>query len=282
MLGLPATQASITFDAQLVTGGYPRLVLELQRSSSLDAFLGDQLSDDSSELAVMGQRVLDAEFPRDVHAAEVLRAIGTGERAFSAISGRAGVSHTSLTRTLALLADKRVVAADLPTSTKQSKLARYRIADPYLRFWLRIVEPGISDIQRGRPDLAKARLAANWATYRGRAVEPLVRESLARLAVDDPALGGAEAVGGWWPRTNTPEVDLVGVSPARAPKAVTFVGSIKWRDNQPFTRSDLDDLLNARVVVPGGEKARPIAVTHTTAVVSGVETYTPDRLLDAW
>lgn len=37
-------------------------LLELRRSANLEAFLDDQLSDDSSELAVMGQRVLDAEF----------------------------------------------------------------------------------------------------------------------------------------------------------------------------------------------------------------------------
>jgi AAA+ ATPase superfamily predicted ATPase len=282
MLDLPPARAADAFDAQLVTGGYPRLVTEMRRSGGVDAFLDEQLADDSSELAVMGQRVLDAEFPGDMQAGEVLRTIGAGERAFSAISGRAGVASTSLTRTLALLADKRVVAVDLPTSTKPSKLARYRVADPYLRFWLRMVEPGVSDIQRGRPDLAKARLAAAWPAYRGRAVEPLVRASLVRLATADPALGGAEAVGGWWPRTNTPEVDLVGVRPAGDPKTVTFVGSVKWRENAPFTRSDLDDLLNARVVVPGGDKAPPVAVTRTQSAVAGAEVYTPPRLLEAW
>jgi AAA+ ATPase superfamily predicted ATPase len=284
MLQLPTSSAgaSAAFDAQLVTGGYPRLVQELHRSGDVERFLDDQFSDDNSELAVMGQRVLDAEFPREMQAADVLRTIGAGERVFSSISGRAGIAHTSLARTLELLAEKRVVAMDMPTSAKPSKLARYRVADPYLRFWLRIVEPGISDIQRGRADIAKNRLKTAWPTYRGRAVEPLVRESLARLAVDDPALGGAEAVGGWWPRTNTPEVDLVGVRPAIAPKAVAFVGSVKWRNNQPFTQSDLDELLNSRVAVPGGEKAPPIAVTRTTCTATGVETYTPDRLLDAW
>jgi uncharacterized protein len=42
------------------------------------------------------------------------------------------------------------------------------VADPYLRFWLRFVEPAISDIQRGRPDLAVVRVRREWPDYRGR------------------------------------------------------------------------------------------------------------------
>lgn len=108
MLDLPADRAADAFDAQMVTGGYPRLLVEWRRHPGLSAFLDDQLADDNSELVVMGQRVLDAEFPRDLQAGAVLRTIGSGERAFAAIAGRAGLEATPLSRTLKLLADKRV------------------------------------------------------------------------------------------------------------------------------------------------------------------------------
>src|SRR5512135_1456001 len=249
MLDLPADRAADAFDTQMVTGGYPRLLVEWRRHPGLGAFLDDQLADDNSELVVMGQRVLDAEFPRDLQAAAVLRTIGSGKRAFAAIAGRAGLEATPLSRTLKLLADKRVIAVDVPTSTKPAKLSRYRVADPYLRFWLRFAEPGVGDSQGRRPDLARARITRSWVTYRGRAVEPLVREALTRLAASDPALGGAEVVGGWWPRGNDPEVDR---------------------------------LLSDRALVPGGAAAAPVAVARTTCTAAGVAFYDPARLLAAW
>ncbi|MBL7499931.1 ATP-binding protein [Frankia sp. CNm7] len=283
MLAIGPDRASDAFDAQLITGGYPRLLLEWRRSGDMTRFLNDQLADENSELVVTGQRVLDAEFPADLQAGQVLRAVGAGDRAFSAIAARAGIAATPLTRALALLTEKRVIAADLPTSVKIGNLSRYRVADPYLRFWLRFIEDAVSDIQRGRPDLARTRVTGGWIKYRGRAVEPLVRLALARLATDDPVLGGAETVGGWWPRNNTPEIDLVGVrSVGGGVNAVTFVGSIKWRDNEPFTQRDLDYLLRDRAAVPGGEFAPPIAVTRTTTEAVGLATYDPARLLGAW
>ncbi|SBW26560.1 ATPase [Candidatus Protofrankia californiensis] len=282
MLGLGSERAAEAFDAQLITGGYPRLLLEWRRAGGLPAFLDDQLSDENSEIIVTGQRVLDAEFPRDLQASDVLRAIGAGDRAFSAIAARAGVASTPLTRALALLAGKRVIAVDRPVAVKVGTASRYRVADPYLRFWLRFLEGAVADIQRGRPDLARARVTGGWAAYRGRAVEPLVRQALTRLAIDDPALGGAESVGGWWPRNHTPEVDLVGVRPGKGANVVTFVGSIKWRDKEPFTQADLDHLLRDRAAVPGGDTALPVAVTRTTTQVPGLPSYDPARLLTAW
>jgi AAA+ ATPase superfamily predicted ATPase len=283
MLGIGPDQAADAFDAQLITGGYPRMLLEWRRSGDMRAFLTGQLADENSELVVTGQRVLDAEFPADLQASQVLRAIGAGDRSFSTIAARAGIAATPLTRALSLLADKRVIATDLPTAVKTGTVSRYRVSDPYLRFWLRFVEHAVSDIQRGRPDLATSRVASGWVSYRGRAVEPLIRTALARLALDDPALGAAETVGGWWPRNNTPEIDLVGVRrESGAVNTVTFVGSIKWRDNEPFTQRDLDALLRDRVVMPGGETAPPIAVTRTTCEVAGLPTFDPERLLGAW
>jgi hypothetical protein len=50
----------------------------------------------------------------------------------------------------------------------------------------------------GRSDLA--RLRENWTSWRGRAVEPLIREALARMCPDSQLLA-APAVGGYWTRT---------------------------------------------------------------------------------
>lgn len=105
---------------------------------------------------------------------------------------------------------------------------------------------------------------------------------MTRLAADDERLGGAHLVGGWWPRSNDPEVDLVGVAPAAGPQRVTFVGSVTWREASPFDRADLAALGVARQHVPGAGDAPLVAVSRVPADVPGVACYSPPDLLRAW
>lgn len=277
MLGLDDGQAAEAFDAYLVTGGYPRLLAEWPRAGGLRRFVNSQLNDDNSDLAVVGQRILDAEFPPDSQAAQVLRVIGSGERGYRNIASQANIQTASLSRALAVLQTKRVVAVDQPTSIKPANEPRYRVADPYLRFWLRFIEPALPDVSRGRSDIAQERLWNGWEAYRGRAIEPIVREALTRLGV-----AGSGFVGGWWPRNNNPEVDLVGVDRPDKSRRVTFVGSIKWRQKEPFGPRDLDLLRAHQAVVPGGASAPLLVVSRSGAIVDEVECVTPDRLLEAW
>lgn len=283
MLGLSPAEA---VDAYLVAGGYPRLLTEWSYSQRLWAFLEEQLAEPTSDLVVTGQRVLDAEFPSEVQAAVVLRAVGSGERSFRNLRATLGLEASPLSRSLATLeADKRIVARDVPVSAKPSREARYRVADPFLRFWLRFVEPSLPDIERGRPDLAVARARDSWPDYRGQGVEPVVRDALTRLAASDERLGGAAHVGGWWPRNNNPQIDLVGVDrgPGRQ-NTVCFVGSIKWRERAAFDHHDMAGLYVHRAAVPGGSEAPLVGVSRTAhARVSGLSAfYTPGDLLTAW
>jgi len=71
----------------------------------------------------------------------------TGERTFSTIANRAGagtpIPSGTLSPILANLIAMRVVAVDLPLSTRPgAKNKRYRVADPYLRFWLAFLQRG--------------------------------------------------------------------------------------------------------------------------------------------
>lgn len=96
-------------------------------------------------------------------------ALGAGETTFTAVArASGGLQATSLTRSLYILAAKRIVARDLPLSTSPSAEARYRVIDPYLRFWLRFVGPHLAEIERGRGDLVHARIRRDWSSWRGR------------------------------------------------------------------------------------------------------------------
>lgn len=287
MLGLGAADA---IDAHLVTGGLPLVIDEWPQGHGLFDYLGEALTRPTSALIVSGERALAAEFPAEVQARRVLAAIGSGERTFSNIRRAAGdIQPMSLHRGLELLIDKRVVAADLPLSTRPSKETRYRVTDTYLRFWLRFIGPHLAEIERGRGGLVLARIRESWSSWRGRAVEPLVREAIEEMA-GDARLGGAQYVGGYWTRTNDPEVDLVGAdaitsSDPPVAKDIAFVGSIKWRDNERFGPRDIDALAARRLHVPGATERTPmLAVSRAGFDVSdrAIVTLTPDDLVAGW
>ena len=98
------------------------------------------------------------------------------------------------------------------------------------------------------------RIRESWTSYRGAAIEPIVRASLERI-LPDPRLGAAR-----------------------------FVGSIKWREAASFDRADVARLIGHRDRVPGGtERSILVGVSR-----SGFETgdldvaLEPSDILDAW
>lgn len=275
---------AVAIDAQLVTGGYPRLCAEWRGAANAQAFLRRQLGDENSELIDVGRNVLAAEFPPDLQASRVLVAIGSGERTFKGIGARSGIGEQQLTRSLdTLTTAKRAVSADRPVSLKSGNDPRYRVADSYLRFWLRFIEPSLPDIARGRPDLALARVRESWPEFRGRAIEPIIRASVERLVLDDPDLAGTGTVGGYWTRSNTVEVDLVGVDRWPDARKVTLTGSVKWREQSPFNRRDLADLIEQRACVPGAADAPLVGVSRAGFTTDGLDrTYGPAGLVAAW
>jgi AAA+ ATPase superfamily predicted ATPase len=283
MLGLTAADA---FDAFLVTGGLPLICSQWASGAAQWDYLSNAVGDPTSALLVSGERSLAAEFPADIQARTVLGAVGSGERTFSNI-GRAagGIPQGSLARSLKLLTAKRMITVAEPLSTKPSKERRYRVTDPYLRFWLTFLGPHLTAIERGRGDRVLARIRASWTSWRGRAIEPVIRDALERLAppVSIGTDGAPGVVGGYWTRSNAPEIDLVIADRAPIAKQVIALGSIKWLEKAPFDSHDLAELHAHRTQLPGAAAdAALIAVARSGCVVEGVAYFGPDDLLAAY
>ncbi|MFJ8785649.1 ATP-binding protein [Streptomyces sp. NPDC102476] len=281
--------AADAVDAQLITGGFPEIVQSWHPGMSRIDFLGASVASPLSPLLVAGELSLLGEFPEASHSRAVLEAIGSGERTFSAVAAQAGgggaLPSGTLSPLLTTLQAKRVLTADLPLSVKpDSKNKRYRIADPYLRFWLAFLQRAIPLIERGRGDVALERIEGSWTTWRGRAVEPLIRESLLRLLPDDE-WPETEAIGGWWNRQNNPEIDLIGADSEPVARQVHFVGSIKWLENQPFGRHEYDALVRDMLAVPGTDPDTPCVAVSRCGVADGLPLtahWGPEDLVRAW
>jgi hypothetical protein len=161
------------------------------------------------------------------------------------------------------------VRKQLPYASRSATgSGRWVVVDPYLRFWLRFVEPNIELVERGRGQLALERVRRDWDTYRGRAIEPIVRASIEQLLPDE-RFAGARFVGGYWTRDNRIEVDLVGGAERSAPTPVSFVGSVKWREDARFDRADAAALASARADVPGAVPATPLIGVSRSGFADG-------------
>ena len=277
------TDPAEAFDAYLVTGGLPLICQDWPAGASMAQFLHASLEEPTSPLIVSAERVLAAEFPADVQARRVLTAIGAGEATFSHIRRAAGgLQPASLTRSLDLLVAKRIVAKDLPLSVRPSREARYRVADPYLRFWLRFVGPHLPEIERGRGDRVIARIERDWSTWRGRAIEPVIREALTRRS-PIPGLPAADVVGGYWTRTNVPEVDLIGADRGPIAKTIAYAGAVKWLERGALREDTVRQLVADLAAVPGASASTPlVAVSRSGVDARGVVALGPEELLEAW
>lgn len=278
------------FDAVLATGGYPKLLQDLASAGSVPAFLAEGLSDENSNLVVVAQRSLAAEFPVEAQARRVLSAIGSqevGHASFSTTLARLGDEGskpgTALTRALQILGDdKQVLAIETPAGRgPSSRLRRYRVSDPYLRCWFRFVEPQLANVARGRSDVAIAAVSNGWSTWRGVAIEPIVREAIVRLAPNVDRLAEVVSAGPWWDRAGSTEIDVVATT---SKDLVAALGSIKWRERRQFSVEELGELAVGRATVPGAAGAALMAIcpAGTRSRANPDLTFDAERLLAAW
>jgi AAA+ ATPase superfamily predicted ATPase len=160
-------------------------------------------------------------------AASILTLIGQGCHRLSEIAGRLGKPATSLSRPVQRLTELGLVRRDAPfgASARAGGRSVYRIDDPFLRFWFRLVEPN------------RSRLATRWAGAVTRLVESTlpqlageVWEELARESV--PLLGCCGRSWGpasrWWGpgRDRTPmEIDVVAES---EDGEALLLGDVEW------------------------------------------------------
>ncbi|GAA1397085.1 ATP-binding protein [Catellatospora coxensis] len=291
-LGLDGVDA---LDAHLVCGGLPGILRGWPHGTPALPFMERECEDPASPLFSIPESTLLAEFPGPDQARRVLEAIGSGDRTQANIAASAGgrqgpLASGSLSPLLRRLTEeKRVVAVDEPCATKPGKPALYRIADSNLRFYLAALRTAQDQARRGRPQTALATVARRWSSWRGRAVEPLVREAMElAAAAGDLPWSQVTAVGGWWNRQFDPEVDLVGVDRAPVAREVAFAGSIKWLSG-PFENRDLSALVTSAAQIPGFDPASAgLAVVSLSGLAPDVErtrvqvVWGPNEVLGAW
>jgi AAA+ ATPase superfamily predicted ATPase len=284
-LGLGAADA---IDAHLVSGGLPGIIRTWPHATPALDFMRDECADPAAALFGVPEASLLAEFPNPDTARRVLEAIGAGDRTHANIAAAAGGRGEALASgTLSpllrrLTREKHVLVEDHPLSVKSGKPALYRIADSNMRLYLAVLRSAHEQARRGRPEAGFRLIERRWTSWRGRAVEPLVRQALELADLPWPDVG---AVGGWWNRRFDPEIDLVGADRAPVANRIRFAGSIKWL-NGPFDDRDLATLRRAATAVPGLDPATAdlvvVSLSGTDMTGDVALSWGPDDVIAAW
>ena len=196
-------------------------------------------------------RLLREETPSATSLRPLLDVIGAGAHRISEIAGRLGKPASSLSGPLATLCEMRFLRREIPFGSppRSGKRSLYRIEDPFLRLWFRVVAPH-------RAALAAAPRETRlmyWKRART-ALESYAWEELCRMATpmlhrtDSPlgTLGPWEPAQRYW-RRNEPEVDVVARS---VDGKRLLVGEVKWaaesRPRRPAEKPETAHLPGAR------------------------------------
>lgn len=192
-------------------GGVPRYwELAAKRSGSArDRVLALAL-DPLGPLFAEPERLLLEEMPPAVELRPLLDAIGAGAHRLSEIAGRLGRPATSLGHALDRLIGMSLVRREVPHGepARGSKRSLYKIDDPFLRLWFRVVAPNRAALIAGTAASRAAVLGEHWPILLGQAWEELCRRGV-------PAIRGVLARRGPWRppsrywRGAEPEWDLV-------------------------------------------------------------------------
>ena len=227
--------------AYALWGGMPRYwELAEPFGTDLDAAVDAPVLDPSGPLHDEPDRLLLEEIPPATALRPLLDTIGAGAHRISEIAGRLGRPASSLSKPLASLIEMGFVRCETPfgADPRSGKRSLYRIDDPFMRLWFRVVAPHRAALANA-PRETRLRY---WYRHRP-SLESHAWEELCRMAVPllhragSPLadLGPFEPAQRYW-RGNAPERDVVACS---VDSRRRLVGEAKWTTTAgPVSRMD--------------------------------------------
>jgi AAA+ ATPase superfamily predicted ATPase len=253
-----------------IFGGLPGHLSLLHDNLDLAENVAHTILTPAGRLSDEAQHMLDT-FVEDaeVHYS-VISAIANGDRTWSGITSRVGRSGGALLRPLGWLQAMGLVERVVPiteTQPQRSKKSLYRITDPYLAFWHRLVSPLVSAGSLGLVDAAtlwREYVEPKLDDYMGEVFEEICRDFVRQSkALPFPPI----RVGRWWTADSAHEIDLAAIGG----RGELLIGECKWG------RATIADLNNLRSRASLLTKQLPGIHTVHLAVFSGERK--PDREL---
>jgi len=195
-----------------VTGGTPMYLTLFDYSRPLSENVREQILSPTAVLYNEPEFLLRTELRTPARYMSILEAVATGHTTPNEIAGATGIGSGPLSKYLQTLRRLRLIDREVPVtaSAKQSKRSRYRVADEFLRFWFRFVEPNRSSIEEAPGVVYDGTIEPNLPDHVATTFEDVCREAVWE-AIRRGELGPYSEVGRWW--YGEDEIDIVGLAP---------------------------------------------------------------------
>ena len=195
-----------------VTGGTPMYLTLFDYDQSLAANIRSHVLSPSAVLYNEPEFLLRTELRNPARYMSILEAVALGHKTPNEISGTTGIDPGPLSKYLQTLRRLRLIERDVPVtaSEKKSKRSRYRVADEFLRFWFRYVEPHRSSIEEAPEIVYDGTIEPDLPTHVATTFEDVCQEAVWE-GIRRGAFEPYSEVGRWW--YGEEEIDIVGLAP---------------------------------------------------------------------
>ncbi|MFN0071750.1 MAG: ATP-binding protein [Chloroflexota bacterium] len=243
-------------------GGIPAYLEHWISGASLKENLHATMLQPGHTLFREAEELLRTEFHQEALYASILRAVSMGHGRPSDIAQAAGKrSANDVAEYLRPLVELRFLRREVPITEQgrpRSHHVLYRLADPYLRFWYRFVQPFQALLQLGRVNDVWAReLVPTLDEFIARTTwEEVCQQHLWLRIARGTLPADCSAIGRWWDAHS--EIDIVGLWQGRA----TVIGECKW-SNQSMGMRDLTELQRKAAVLDLADRPLWVLASRT-------------------
>lgn len=262
-------------ESYAVTGGTAMYLTQFDYDQSLAENIQSNVLSPTAVLYNEPEFLLRSELRNPARYMSILEAIATGHTTPNEIAGATGVDVGPLSKYLQTLRKLRLVDRETPVtaSSKQSKRSRYTVADEYLRFWFRFVEPNRSSIEEAPDAVYDGTIAPNLPHHVAPTFERVCREAVWEAIRRGDFTPYAD-VGRWW--YGEQEIDIVGLAPA---DDRLLLAECKWTA-EPVGHGLADSLRTKATDVRWGpaDRTEEFALFARSGFVDGLR----DDLGDEW
>ena len=227
-----------TVEAYSIWGGVPRYWELAKQFSSIEIACKELVLDRDGILHDEPMRLLLDDMRGAGQPHSLLGLIAGGANRLSEIAGKIGKPATSLTRPLANLIQLGYIRKDVPfgSSSRSGKKTLYRLKDPFLQFWYRVVLPNYSLLEQDLIDAVYTASKQKLSMQIAEIWEELARWSTPRLEIAGQQWKPAAR---WWGNDrNGKNMEIDVIAESIDGQSILF-GEAKWRK-----RSNIKQVIN--------------------------------------
>ncbi len=220
-------------EAYAIWGGVPRYwELVNKVDSNLFETIDRLVLDPMGPLNEEPQRLLYEESPPAIHLKPILDAIGLGARRLSEVAARMGEPITALSRPIDRLIELDLIQREVPygIDPQNTKKTLYKIKDPFLRFWFKVVASRRSLFSQVSTPIRRKWLKEELPGLFSTTWEELCRTAVPILSENWKSIYGQ--AGRFW-QGQGPEWDVLSQS---IDGRYFLIGEVKWTEKKPSTQ----------------------------------------------